>query len=96
MGRIDFVPCISATKATAQAVHVARSTYRGSPLGPRHVVLVIPEGVDEFRWYECSDRSLSLLRTGMTPEDLDLDRLTDEELDDLEREAMEGLDDGDY
>lgn len=65
-----------------QTVHVSTSTYSGSPLGPRHIVLVIPEGEEQGTYYECGDRSLALLRSGMTPEDLELEALEDEFADD--------------
>ena len=69
---------------SAQTVHVSTSSYGGKTIfgtrcGPRHVVHVTPEGSDIGLYYECSDRTLALLREGMTPDDLELDPLTPEE-----------------
>lgn len=62
-----------------QAVHVCSSVFSGSPLGPRHVVLVIPAYRNRGTEYECRDRDLALLRSGMTPEDLELEPFEDDE-----------------
>jgi len=75
----DLASALLGQKRSEQTVHVCRSTFSGSPLGPRHVVLVIPEGSKRGTEYECSDRALALLRSGMTPEDLELEPFEEDE-----------------
>jgi len=75
----DMANALLGNARSAQSVHVSSTVYSGSPLGPRHVVLVIPEGSKRGNYYECGDRSLALLRSGMSPEDLELEPLTDDE-----------------
>jgi hypothetical protein len=69
---------VNQTPRADQTVYRCRSTYSGSALGSRHVVLVVPEGEQLGRYFECGDRSLALLQAGMTPGDLELDDVTDE------------------
>lgn len=77
----DLARALTGAPNTVQSVHVCSTLYSGSVFGPRHVVLVIPDGQETGDYYECSDRTLALLRTGMSPEDLELDRLSDELID---------------
>ena len=66
----------------AQAVYVSKSTFSGSPLGARHVVLVVPAGCDVGDYFECGNRGLALLRAGQTSEEIGLEALepTDDEI----------------
>lgn len=45
----------------------------------RHVVYVIPEGHKRGKYYECDDRDYALLRSGLSPEDLEIEPLTEAE-----------------
>ena len=74
----DLANALLGMARVSQTVHRCSSSF-GSRLGPRHVVLVIPEGETTGDYYECSDRVLALLNAGMSPVDLELDALTDDE-----------------
>lgn len=75
----DLASALLGQKRSEQTVHVCSTIFSGSPLGPRHVVLVIPEGHKRGTEYECGDRALALLRSGMTPEDLELEPFEEDE-----------------
>ena len=75
---IDLANALMGKPRAAQTVHVCRTFGYGSPFGPRHIVLVIPEGEKRGTEYECGDRTLALLKSGMSPEDLELEPVEDE------------------
>ena len=86
----DIANALIGTSRAMQDVHVSSTLHSGSPFGPRHVVLIIPEGSRRGNYYECGDRSLALLRSGMTPEDLELEPLTDDECDAVDNSTYWG------
>ena len=56
---------------TAQQVVVVSK----SPTCRRFVVLVIADGEEQGRYFDCGERSLSLLQTGMSTDDLELEEV---------------------
>jgi hypothetical protein len=68
----------------SQTVRVTQAIFPGSPLGPRYVVLVTPEGSKTGTEYECGKRALEWLRMGVSPEELELEPFEDEPEDDAE------------
>ena len=68
----------------SQTVHVCSTLYSDSVLGPRHMVLVIQPDEEVGSYFICRDRTLALLKTGMTPMDLELTPLTRDEVEQYE------------
>jgi hypothetical protein len=57
----------------AQSVHISATVFNGSPLGPRYVILVVPEGAEKGTYYECGPAMLTALKNGCTPEEMSLE-----------------------
>lgn len=69
----DLASALMGKPRAAQSVHISATVFSGSPLGPRYVVLVVPEGSDTGELYEVYQRGLDALRDGMSPEELELE-----------------------
>lgn len=90
----DLADVLTGTKRTAQTVTRVKSWNYGSPFGPRHIVLVTPEGEELGTYYECSAKGLDHLRAGMSPEDAGLEPST--AVDDDEDEFLSADSKADY
>lgn len=69
---------LTATHGDYNGVKWCSSSYGDGTA--RHVVFVLAEG----KYYECDDRDFALLRSGISPDDLGIDPLTDADIDALD------------
>lgn len=73
----DIASALMCKPRSAQSVHICSTIFNGSPLGPKYIVLVVPEGCKRGEYYEVWQRGLDALRGGMTPDDLELEPYDD-------------------
>lgn len=70
---LDIASAISGKRRVEQDVRVVTSTYFGGD-EPRRIVLVTPVGSERGEYYEIyRERTLEALRSGMSPDELDLE-----------------------
>lgn len=69
----DLASALMGKPRAVQSVFVSAKVYNGSPLGPKFIVLVTPDGSERGEYYEVWQRGLDALRGGMTPAELELE-----------------------
>lgn len=74
---IGFAAALMGKRRVSQSVHVCVSKFGG--IAPRFVVLVVPEGAETGEYYEVGQRVLDLLRSGTSPEELELEPHTEDD-----------------
>lgn len=78
----DLASALMSRPRVSQTVTKSATVFNGSPLGPKYIVLVTPEGSTTGELYEVYQRGFDALRDGMSPAELELAPYQPEEDDD--------------